>query len=286
MWTMRGIGTKETMKRCVRCLAVAACIAAASPAISSAQAQQRSFEPTVGQSGKDVVWVPTPDVLVEKMLDLAQVTANDFVMDLGSGDGRNIIAAAKRGARAVGVEFNAQMVELSRRNAAEAGVSDKATFVEGDMYEADISKANALVLFLLPTNLERLTNKFLDLRPGTRIVDNTFAIPGWEPDVTEKVENDTCSTWCTALLWIVPAKVRGTWRSEQGDLTLTQSFQVISGTLATGGTSSSLENATLRGDQISFTAGGATYSGRVNGDSIDGTVRSSQGERRWTATRR
>lgn len=249
-------------------------------------AQQQPFEPQVGQAGKDVVWVPTPDVLVEKMLDLAQVTAKDFVMDLGSGDGRNIIAAAKRGARALGVEFNPEMVELSKRNAERAGVGGRARFVEGDMYEADVSKADVLALFLLPSNLERLTQKFLDMRPGTRIVDNTFAIPGWTPDVTEKIETDDCSTWCTALLWIVPAKVAGTWRSDQGDLTLTQKFQMVTGTVAQSDRDRApLEDGRLRGDRITFTAAGAEYAGRVTADRIEGTVTSDGRERRWRARR-
>ena len=128
------------------------------------------FEPTPGQAGKDVVWVPTPPELVEKMLDMAKVTPQDIVMDLGSGDGRNVIAAAKRGARAIGFEFNPDMVALSRRLAQEAGVPDRATFVEGDMFEADISKATVLALFLLPSNLDKLAPKFLALKPGTRIV--------------------------------------------------------------------------------------------------------------------
>ena len=145
----------------------------------------QTYEPTVGQPGKDVVWVPTPPELVERMLDMAKVTPQDFVMDLGSGDGRNIIAAAKRGARAIGVEYNPDMVELSRRQAKEAGVADKATFVQGDMYEADISKATVMALFLLPTNLEKLQDKFLALKPGSRIVLNTFTIGGWEPEHRE-----------------------------------------------------------------------------------------------------
>src|SRR6188474_499670 len=124
--------------------------------------------PFVGQPGKDVIWVPTPYVLVEKMLDLAKVTPQDFVMDLGSGDGRNIIAAAKRGARALGVEYNPDMVEFSKRTAAAAGVAERAMFVQGDMYEADISQATVLALFLLTENLNRLAPKFLSLRPGTR----------------------------------------------------------------------------------------------------------------------
>ena len=175
----------------------------------------QTFEPTVGQAGKDVVWVPTSPALVEKMLDLAKVTPNDLVMDLGSGDGRNIIAAAKRGARAIGVEYNPDMVELSRKLAKEAGVADKATFVQGDMYEADISKANVLALFLLPSNLNKLQEKFLNLEPGSRIVNNTFFVEGWEPDVKETIEGE-CTSWCTAGLYIVPAKVGGVWQFDGG----------------------------------------------------------------------
>ena len=156
-----------------------------------------------GQAGKDVVWVPTSPALVEKMLDLAKVTRNDFVIDLGSGDGRMVIAAAKRGARALGVEYNSKMVELSRQLAKEAGVADRATFVEGDMYEADISKATVLALFLLPENLRRLEPKFRALRPGTRIVVNTFGIPDWTADVTEQI-TENCTSWCIAMLYRIP----------------------------------------------------------------------------------
>jgi hypothetical protein len=245
---------------------------------------QTPFEPQVGQPGKDVVWVPSDEQLVEKMLDLAKITKDDFVMDLGSGDGRNIIAAAKRGARAVGVEYNPQMVELSRQNAAKAGVSDRATFIEGDMYAADISQATALVLFLLPVNLEKLTPKFLDMKPGSRIVDNTFAIPGWEADETERLEAD-CETWCTALLWIVPAKVHGSWRLGDGEITFDQKFQMLGGTVKTAAGSAQIESGRLRGEEITFSAGGRQYSGRVNGDRMEGIVRSDAGMSQWTAVR-
>ena len=265
---------------------VAALVFAASTAAAQqTQTQtQTPFEPQVGQPGKDVVWVPTDEQLVEKMLDLAKITPQDFVMDLGSGDGRNIIGAAKRGARAVGVEYNPQMVELSRQNAKKAGVADKATFIEGDMYEADISKATALVLFLLPVNLEKLTPKFLDMKPGTRIVDNTFAIPGWDPDVTERLETD-CQTWCSALLWIVPAKVQGSWRLPDGQIAFDQKFQMVTGTVQTGSGSAQIENGKLRGEEITFSAGGNQYTGKVNGDTIEGRVKGSGGERAFTATR-
>ena len=248
-----------------------------------AQTSEGTFQPTVGQEGKDVVWVPTPPILVEKMLDMAKVTPQDFVMDLGSGDGRNIIAAAKRGARAVGVEYNPQMVEFSTRTAEKEGVADKAKFVQGDMYEADISQATVLALFLLPENLRKLTAKFLDLKPGTRIVANHFGIEGWEADETGRTEGD-CNAWCTALLYIVPAKVAGTWKLPQGDLTLEQKFQVVSGTLNAGGRNVPVRNGKLTGDQISFAIGDAEYVGRVSGDAMQGNVKGSA-HGSWTAVR-
>jgi SAM-dependent methyltransferase len=169
------------------------------------QPRQQTYVPEVGQEGKDVIWVPSPPEVIERMLDVAKVTSADFVVDLGSGDGRMVIAAAKRGARALGVEFNPDMVELSRRLATEAGVADKATFVQGDMYEADFSKASVLALFLLPRNLEQLRPKMQALAPGSRIVLNTFSIPGWNPDFTERIPGQ-CASWCTLHLYVVPAR--------------------------------------------------------------------------------
>jgi SAM-dependent methyltransferase len=172
-----------------------------------AQTPVPTLEPYVGQPGKDVIWVPTPPVLVEKMLDMAKVTPKDFVMDLGSGDGRNIIAAAKRGARGLGVEYDSTLVAVSRRNAEAAGVADRAQFVEGDMFTADISKATVLALFLLPDNLQRLRSKFEALKPGTRIVLNGFPIDWWEPKEVAQAEGD-CGNWCTAYLFIVPERAK------------------------------------------------------------------------------
>ena len=235
--------------------------------LAGQQAATQTFEPEVGQPGKDVVWVPTSPELVEKMLDMAKVTPQDYVVDLGSGDGRNVIAAAKRGATGVGFEYNPDMVELSRRLAREAGVAEKATFVQGDMFEADFSKATVLALFLLTDNLDKLKDKFLRLRPGTRIALNTFGVTGWEADETERLEN--CSSWCTSMLYIVPAPVAGTWKLPQGELVLTQEFQKVSGSLSTGTTKSEITDGRLRGDQITFTAGGQTYSGRVTGNRIE-----------------
>jgi SAM-dependent methyltransferase len=250
---------------------------------ASAQTGEQTYKPTVGQAGKDVVWVPTAETVVERMLDMAKVSPQDFVMDLGSGDGRNIIAAAKRGARGVGVEYNPDMVALSRRLAAEAGVADRATFVEGDMYEADISKATVLALFLLPQNLNKLVPKFLALPPGTRIVGNTFAPEGWSADASEDIEQD-CTNWCKALLWIVPANVEGTWQLAGGSLSLTQKFQKLFGTLTSGSTVTEVTEGTLRGNEITLKVGGATYTGRVAGDTMSGAIVGSG--QSWTANRR
>ena len=163
-------------------------------------------EPYEGQPGKDVVWVPTPEALVEKMLDMAKVTRRDYMIDLGSGDGRNVIAAARRGARALGVEYDTGLVELSRRNAAAAGVARRARFVRGDMYEADISKATVLALFLLPENLQQLKPKFARLRPGTRIVSNAYEIPGWKAVEVGSSDGD-CGSWCIAYSYVIPPRV-------------------------------------------------------------------------------
>jgi precorrin-6B methylase 2 len=242
-------------------------------------AQQKPFEPQVGQAGKDVVWVPTPEEMVKKMMEMGEVTPQDFVVDLGSGDGRNVIAAAKRGAQALGVEYNPDMVELSKRLAKEAGVADKAQFVQGDMYQAEFSKATVLALFLLPSNLLQLRSKFAELRPGTRIVSNTFSIQDWTPEKTETLGGD-CTSWCTAMLYIVPAKVEGTWKLPQGELSLKQTFQTVAGTLTANGKSTPVTGK-LRGTQISWSAEGQEYSGVVKGNQIEGTTRTAN----FTATR-
>jgi SAM-dependent methyltransferase len=244
-----------------------------------AQDAAKPFEPVVGQAGKDVVWVPTPEPMVEKMLEVGKVTAQDFAIDLGSGDGRNVIAAAKVGARGLGVEWNQDMVDLSKRRAAEAGVADRAQFVQGDMYEADISKATVMLLFLLPENLNKLRPKFLALRPGSRVVSNTFSIEGWEPVYTETISN--CSAWCTVMLYIVPANAAGSWQLPQGTLTLEQNVVELTGTLGP----TAISDGRITGEEMTFMAGNAKYTGRVNGDTIEGTVTADGKENRWRATR-
>jgi precorrin-6B methylase 2 len=258
-------------------------VAATAPA-AFAQAtatQQNPYEPKVGQAGKDVVWVPTSQELVNKMLDMAKVTAKDFLMDLGSGDGRTVITAAKRGATAVGIEYNPDMVELSKKNAVNEGVTDKASFMKADLFETDLSKATVITMFLLPEINIRLRPKILDLKPGTRVVSNSFTMEDWEADQTETISGE-CTSWCTALLWIVPAKVEGTWQTSQGDLKLTQQYQKVSGTLGTAKV-----EGKLNGDQITLTTVGAgakhTYTGKVAGNQIQGTA---NGGGAWTATKR
>ena len=226
------------------------------------------------QSGKDVVWVPSPPATVEMMLDLAKITDRDFVIDLGSGDGRNVIAAAKRGAHALGVEYNPDMVKLSRRIAASQGVANRVEFVEGDMYEADISKATALVLFLLSENLGKLKARLAALPPGTRIVNNGFQMPGWDAEETAKASGD-CGSWCTAYLYIVPANAAGQWQF-RGRGRAAQDFETLSGTLAglpvTG---------RVKAERIRLVAGLDEYTGRVRGDSMSGEVSGSRSGH-WT----
>lgn len=262
-------------RRATACLTALPLLLAPTATALAQPPRATQVEPQVGQQGKDVVWVPTPATLVDKMLDMAHVTSDDVVMDLGSGDGRNIIAAAKRGARAIGVEFSPELVTVSRRLAEEAGVSGKASFVEGDMYAADISKATVMALFLLPENLERLRDRFLTLAPGTRIVINTFAIPGWEPDAQETIPD--CLMWCTAVLYVVPANVQGRWTTARGELRLEQSFQVVRGTL-TDGRGSTPVAGRLRGADLELVAAGETLRGTVAGDRIDGGVTARRAE--------
>jgi precorrin-6B methylase 2 len=228
---------------------------------------QKPFEPQVGQAGKDVVWVPTPQAVVDKMLDMAKLTKDDIHYDLGSGDGRTVITAAKRGARAFGIEYNPDMVTLSQNNAKAAGVADRATFVKADLFETDFSKATVVTMFLLPSINMKLRPKILDMKPGTRIASNTFTMEDWQADETATVTDGCSSSWCTALFWIVPAKVAGTWNTPSGALTLTQNFQMLSGTLGTQAV-----QGRLRGNEIELTAGTAKWTGMVDGNTIKFTA--------------
>ena len=274
------------ISRLHRALALPVLLAMTSIAFAQAQPAKPAgaYEPQVGQEGKDVVWVPTPQALVDRMLDMAKVTPKDFLMDLGSGDGRTVITAAKRGVRALGIEYNPDMVELSKRNAEKEGVAGRAEFRKADLFETDFSQATVITMFLLPEINLRLRPKILEMRPGTRVVSNTFTMGEWAADETSQVPESN-GYYRTALLWIVPAKVEGSWKSAQGDLSLKQSFQTIVGTAQQGNVAAAVMNGKLRGNEISFTAGGSQYSGRVNGNTIDGTIKSGGKTSGWRATR-
>ncbi|MCJ7447324.1 MAG: class I SAM-dependent methyltransferase [Bacteroidales bacterium] len=246
----------------------------------------KGFVPEVGQQGKDVVWVPTPQELVDTMLSIANVTPDDYLIDLGSGDGRTVITAAKIGAHALGVEYNPEMVALSKRNAELDGVTDKAEFIEGDLYELDLSKATVITMFLLPEINLKLRPRLLNLKPGTRIVSNTFTMGEWEADYEVDTE-ENWNSWNTALLWIIPAKVEGTWKIGQDELSLTQEFQFIHGKLNNKEKSSPISDGRLRGNEITFKVNGALYIGTVNGTKMLGTATIDSDGRKWdwSATR-
>ncbi len=265
----------------ILCLVLVATLASA-----QTPAGTTDFAPTEGQQGKDVIWLPTSDALVEKMLDVAKVTAQDYLIDLGSGDGRTVIAAAKRGARALGIEYNPDMVEFSKKRAIVAGVADKAQFVKADIFESDFSQATVITMFLLPELNLRLRPQILNLRPGTRVVSNTFTMGDWQPDQTVEATGEGCSTYCTALFWLVPAKVEGEWSLPDGKLSLKQEFQKVSGTLTIGGKSQPISDGILRGGQLEFTAGDGRYTARVSGNNMLGAAKGG-GMRgaSWTATR-
>ena len=279
----RAIHVAIGVRRCISAFAAGVAVLVLAVAAGAAEPPPgETYTPVPGQPGKDVVWVPTPEDTVRKMLDIARVTERDFVIDLGSGDGRNVIAAAKRGARALGVEYNPDLVALSRRAAAAAGVSDKATFVHGDMFEADISQATVLLLFLLPQHLTRLAPRFMALQPGARVVSNTYGISGWEPD--ESVRAEPCRAWCIVNLYVVPAQVTGTWQMGDGaTLTLDQNYQRLFGTLHAHGVELPLEDAWLNGAAIRFTANRVRYEGRVKGGRMEGTA-IGRAKRAWSAT--
>ncbi|MBI2960936.1 MAG: class I SAM-dependent methyltransferase [Betaproteobacteria bacterium] len=263
-------------------------------AAGQASAQKRAgteFEPQVGQAGKDVIWVPTPLEVVDKMLTMTQTTANDFVVDLGSGDGRTVIQAAKKyGARALGIEYNPDMVTVSSRAAQKEGVADKVKFMKADIFETDFTQATVITLYLLPDLNLKLRPKILDMKPGTRVASHQFTMGDWQPDETAHLDNRQ------ALFWIVPAKVGGTWRlrgdgvAQDTEMTIKQTFQLIQGNLKSNTRELPLTATNLRGSQISFsTYEGSVrrdYSGRVSDNVMEGTVRSGGGpEGKWRATR-
>jgi SAM-dependent methyltransferase len=271
-------------KRMLAAVAVAGTLALVAASSRSRAEPATDYQPSVGQDGKDVVWVPTPDALVAAMLDLANVTASDYLIDLGSGDGRTVIAAAKRGAKALGIEYNPSMVELSKRNAAKEGVAETATFLHGDVFKIDFSRATVLTLFLLPELNLRLRPKILAMKPGVRVVSNSFDMDDWITDKRVTI-TEGCSNYCDALLWIVPAKLQGRWKMPDGELALRQRYQTLSGTMKIGNASAAIKDGKISGQDIALTAGNASYTGVVNGNTIEGVRKSAAGETKWRATR-
>lgn len=243
------------------------------------------YQPVVGQGGKDVVWVPTPQELVDAMLKMAKVTPNDLLVDLGSGDGRTVITAAKRGTKAIGLEYNPDLVNLSKANAAKEGVSEMAQFVHTDLFEYDFSKATVVTMFLLTDLNLRLRPQLLEMKPGTRLVSNTFTMGEWLADETVILEDEDIS-WNTAYLWIVPAKAEGTWKLESGgELVVLQKFQMIIGGLRLPGAGEIAIDGKISGYDITFKAGDKTYKGIISGNRITGTVNDGKTTTRWSATK-
>jgi len=260
-------------RRLVLALAIA-------PALALAQNAKEEFQPRVGQAGKDVIWVPTPERSVERMLQMAQAGPKDFVVDLGSGDGRTVITAAKKfGARSLGIEFNPDMVALSQRNAEKEGVADAVKFIQGDIFKTDFSSATVVTLYLLDDINLALRPKLLGMKPGTRIASHDFNMGDWEPDDRSSIDDHT------TYLWIVPAKVQGDWKlgmelgaGDEAVLKLSQKFQKIEGTLVSMSSQISLREPSLRGDWIRFSIVDyrgvlREFSGRVRGGVISGSVR-------------
>ncbi len=270
-------------------------VAAVLAAAPAAHAQQKDFKPHVGQQGKDVVWVPTPDEVVERMLNMAQTKPEDYVIDLGAGDGKIAIAAAKKfGARSTGIEYNPDMAALAQRNAQAAGVGGKAQIVQGDIFVSDFTQATVLTMYLLPSLNMKLRPQILAMRPGNRVVTHAFNMEDWEPDESSDVDGRR------VYLWVVPASVAGRWAmelsgagaSEKISLNLDQKYQKIEGVAYLDSTLAGLREPRLSGFRISFAyvdnhGVRRDFTGRVTGGTMEGSFRTDAGaEGRWSATKK
>ena len=264
-------------------------------ALPVAAQKDKDYEPHVGQPGKDVIWVPTPDEVVNRMLRMAQVTPNDYVVDLGAGDGKIAIAAAKKfGARALGIEYNPEMARHAQLNVERAGVAGRARIVQGDIFVSDFSQATVVTMYLLPALNLKLRPQLLAMRPGTRVVSHSFSMDDWEADESSSLDGRR------AYFWVVPAAVAGAWSleltgggaTERLELTLEQRFQKIEGTVALGTVLGGLREARLRGFVIAFAfvdekGVRRDFSGRVSGARMEGSFRVDNGvEGRWTAAKK
>lgn len=270
-------------------VALAVALTLALPA--AAQTRDKDYEPQVGQAGKDVIWVPTPDDVVERMLRMAQVTPNDYVIDLGAGDGKIAIAAAKKfGARSLGIEYNPEMARHAQRNVEKAGVTARTKIIQGDIFVTDFTQATVITMYLLPALNLKLRPQILAMRPGTRVVSHSFNMDDWEPDETSNLDGRR------AYFWLVPAHVAGTWNMEIGgerhELVLEQRYQKVDGSLSYKAMQAGLRDTRLRGAALSFAVIDQSsvrreFSGRVNGNRMEGTFRTEAGaEGRWSAVKK
>jgi len=264
----------DTFRRLLFCM-----VAVAGLASTAAMAQNTGdaiYKPQMGQAGKDVIWIPTPNDVVTRMLQMTEVKPTDLVVDLGSGDGKITIAAARQfGASARGLEYNPDMVELSKRLAKEAGVADKVSFERADIFVSDFSKATVVTMYLLPHLNLRLMPQLFAMAPGTRVVSHSFSMGDWIPDETARVG------LADVFLWRIPANASGTWQitagAVRGTLNLTQKYQMLQGEAHFGELRASLVQPQLSGAQVRWhlrepSGVLATYEGRVNGSRITGTV--------------
>ena len=250
--------------------------------LGQGRVDDNGYQPEQGQEGKDVRWFPTPQSLVDKMLDMAGISQSDFLIDLGSGDGRTVITAAKKGVHGIGIEYNPDLVELSKRNASAEGVSDKVEFIKADLFEYDFSKATIITMFLLPEINLRLRPRLLKMKAGTRVVSTTFTMQDWQYDDMVTID-DKSSKWTTAYLWIVPAKIAGTWIFDNGELKLTQKFQIVSGEITRGGKASRIAGGRLHVNDFTFKADGISYNCILSGNTLKGVADYNGRKEEWIA---
>ncbi len=253
----------------------------ASTCAESTGGNEPRYMPTIGQAGKDVVWVPTSSALIERMFEMARLTTDDYLVDLGSGDGITVIMAAKRGTRALGVEYNADLVDLARRTAEAEGLSDLARFIQADIFKTDFSKATVVTLFLLPELNLRLRPTLLAMAPGTRVVSNTFDMGDWLPDEVAEVGED-CVRYCVAYHWVVPADLSGRWQTDDGPLVLRQTYQLLEGTLGSGRHARTVSEGRILGTRVRFEIGGDVHEAEL----VEGELRGEVNRTRpWSARR-
>lgn len=272
---------RRHLRKVLACASLGAFMAAAPAWAQDTAAKDTAYKPTVGQVGKDVVWVPTSQDLIDIMLDMAELRPDDKLVDLGSGDGRTVISAAKRGITARGIEYNPDLVAMAQSAARQENVTDRVSFEQADIFESDFSDATVVTLFLLPKLNMRLRPILLDMPPGTRVVSNSFLMEDWDPDETRMVSED-CSGHCIAYKWVVPANVAGNWQLNGKRLVLAQKFQKLEGQVHEGEQAAALEEARINGKKVAFKINDQHYEGQIDGNKMRGTINGTQS---WEATK-